>query len=69
MATDSQKSAGSRQVDPDDTSASMDSDPYLCSLLETFARPFSEERRRKPRGKTPIGRRALLLAEGRRKPS
>ena len=49
--------------------AAMDSDPYVCSLLETVSRPFREERRRKPRSKTPLGRRALLIVKGKRKQS
>ena len=70
MAADTQsRPAGSSQGKPDDTSANLDSDPYICSLLEAVGHPFREERRRKPRGKTPLGRRAMLIVKGKRKPS
>ncbi len=67
MATDTLKPAISLPVNPDDTSDAMDADPYVCSLLETVGRPFQEERRRKPRSKIPLGRRALLIVQGKRK--
>ena len=67
MATNSLKPAGSLPGNPDDTSAAMDADPYVCSLLETVGRPYQEERRQKPRGKIPLGRRASLIVQGKRK--
>jgi len=69
MASDSLKPPHPASAKPDDTMAAMDSDPYVCSLLETVSRPFREERRRKPRSKTPLGRRALLIVKGKRKQS
>jgi hypothetical protein len=44
-------------------------DPYLSEILSESKRPFAEERRRRPRTKTPSGRRALLLTEGKRRGS
>jgi hypothetical protein len=51
----------------DDESSAAGWDPYIFSMVAEAKRPYREERRRAPRLSTPLGRRALLLAKGKRK--
>ena len=54
---------------PDDDSSAAGWDPYIFSMVVQGDRPYREERRRAPRVNTPLGRRALLLAMGKRRKS
>jgi hypothetical protein len=51
----------------DDDSSTAGWDPYIFSIVAQADRPYGDDRRRAPRMNTPVGRRALLLAKGRRK--
>lgn len=51
---------------PDEESASAGWDPYIFSIVADSNGRFRKDRRRAPRVNTPTGRRALLLAKGRR---
>lgn len=51
----------------EDDSSATGWDPYIFSMVAQVNRPYREERRRAPRVNTPLGRRALLLAKGKRR--
>lgn len=51
----------------DDESSNAGWDPYIFSIIAKSKRSFAEDRRRAPRMNTPMGRRALLLAKGKRR--
>jgi len=51
----------------DEESSNAGWDPYIFSIVAKSKRPFAEDRRRAPRVNTPMGRRALLLAKGKRR--
>jgi len=54
-------------AEADEESSSAGWDPYIFSIVAKSRRPFGDERRRAPRMNSPMGRRALLLAKGKRR--
>lgn len=68
MTTDTRSNVINLFPEPsDDDSSSAGWDPYIFSIVAGANRPYGEDRRRAPRLNKPTGRRALLLAKGKRR--